>query len=70
MEFCALAALSLVLNCLTFGTFYAAVLMIMVKVSCFPWIWVRVCYSRGCAGLQNPNRMCIDQISKYYKPWS
>jgi hypothetical protein len=44
--------------------------MIMVKVSCFPWIWVRVCYSRGCAGLQNPNRTRIDQILKYYKPCS
>ncbi|KAG6379667.1 hydroxymethylglutaryl-coenzyme A reductase-domain-containing protein [Boletus reticuloceps] len=32
MEFCALAALSLVLDCLVFGTFYAAVLTIMVEV--------------------------------------
>lgn len=35
MEFCALAALSLVLDCLLFGTFYAAILTIMVEVSCF-----------------------------------
>lgn len=51
-EFCALAALTLVLDCLVFGTFYAAVLTIMVEVSCFclfvypiwvlPWIRVRV----------------------------
>ncbi|KAF8434525.1 hydroxymethylglutaryl-coenzyme A reductase-domain-containing protein [Boletus edulis BED1] len=32
MEFCALAALSLVLDCIVFGTFYAAVLTIMVEV--------------------------------------
>jgi len=32
MEFCALAALSLVLDCLVFGTFYTAVLTIMVEV--------------------------------------
>ncbi|OAX36835.1 hypothetical protein K503DRAFT_867290 [Rhizopogon vinicolor AM-OR11-026] len=31
-EFCALAALSLVLDCVLFGTFYAAILSIMVEV--------------------------------------
>lgn len=34
-EFCALAALSLILDCLVFGTFYAAILTIMVEVGYF-----------------------------------
>lgn len=32
-EFCALAALSLTLDCILFGTFYSAILTIMVEVS-------------------------------------
>ena len=69
MEFCALAALSLVLDCLVFGTFYAAVLTIMVEVSCFDWfvspirdlpsIRVRVTHVRF-PGPQNPKRTRID----------
>ena len=63
MEFCALAALSLVLDCLVFGTFYAAILTIMVEVSCFDLfvypIRVRVAHVR-CTGPQNPDRTRID----------
>lgn len=69
MEFCALAALSLVLDCLAFGTFYAAVLTIMVEVSCFDWfvspirdlpsVRVRVTHVRF-PGPQNPKRTRID----------
>jgi len=32
-EFCALAALSLALDCILFGTFYAAILSVMIEVS-------------------------------------
>lgn len=40
-EFCALAALSLVLDCFVFATFYAAVLTIMVEVSCFVCLFTK-----------------------------
>jgi len=67
-EFCALAALALVLDCLVFGTFYAAILTIMVEVSCFVlfifpvWVRVRVNVSHAALplGPQNPNRTCTD----------
>jgi len=42
-EFCALAALVIVLDCVMFGTFYAAILTIMIEVSdhvtFFFWDW-------------------------------
>ena len=68
-EFCALAALSLVLDCLVFGTFYTAILTIMVEVSCFhlfvPPTWAseqRMTHRR--TGPQNPKRTHFDQVSE------
>src|SRR5258708_24319460 len=38
-EFCALAALLLTIDCAAMGTFYVAILSIMIEVRITPWIF-------------------------------
>ena len=71
-EFCALAALSLLLDSLVFATFYTAVLTIMVEVSCFYLLFhlhlgrfqLVADDSQMRTGPQNSNRTHFDPISE------